>query len=65
MPQRKSSPRAASARDARFLPVMDRLKHILVVVITIMMGLVLLLAVVDLTFVLGKDILSPLLPRRR
>jgi uncharacterized membrane protein (DUF373 family) len=47
------------AADHRFLSVMDRLKRILVLAITIMMGFVLLLAVVDLGFILVKDILSP------
>jgi uncharacterized membrane protein (DUF373 family) len=59
MPEKKEDPGGAPVPDSRILPVMDRLKHILVIVITIMMGMVLVLAVVDLGFVLGKDILSP------
>ena len=52
-------PRKHRAEDVRFLRIMDRLKRLLVIFITLMMGLVLLLAVVDLGFILVKDILTP------
>jgi uncharacterized membrane protein (DUF373 family) len=59
MPERKRDPKGEPVPDSRILPIMDRLKRVLVVVITIMMGVVLLLAVIDLAWVLGKDIVSP------
>jgi len=59
MPESKRDLKGEPVPDSRILPVMDRLKRVLVVVITIMMGVVLLLAVIDLALVLGKDIISP------
>ncbi len=59
MPGHGSAPPTQRASEARFLSFMDRLKRILVLAITIMMGFVLLLAVIDLGFILVKDILSP------
>lgn len=45
--------------NARILLIMDKLKRILVIAITIMMGLVLLLAVLELGFILARDVLTP------
>jgi len=59
MPVHESAPRKHHAGDVRFLKIMDTFKRLLVIAITIMMGLVLLLAVVDLGFILAKDILTP------
>ena len=59
MSESKRDPKGEPVPDSRILPVMDRIKRVLVVVITIMMGVVLLLAVIDLALVLGKDIISP------
>lgn len=59
MPERKQDPKRTAVQDSRILPVMDRLKRLLVVTITIMMGFVLLLAVLELAYVLVKDIVTP------
>jgi len=59
MPGRRSDLKTDRPADSRVLAIMDRLKRILVVAITIMMGLVLVLAVLELGLILAKDLLSP------
>lgn len=59
MPGRGPGRQTDRLPDSRILPIMDRLKRLLVVAITIMMGFVLILAVLELGFILAKDILSP------
>jgi len=59
MPERRPDRKPGGGPNSRMLPTMDRLKRVLVVAITIMMGFVLLLAVLELGFILTKDILTP------
>ncbi len=59
MPKRAAGLETDRRLKSRMLTIMDRLKRVLVVAITIMMGFVLLLAVLELGFILTKDILSP------
>ena len=59
MPERRAVFKTDRSPKSRMLPIMDRLKRVLVIAITIMMGLVLLLAVLELGFILTKDILTP------
>ena len=59
MPGRNPDLQTDRSTDSRILPIMDKLKRVLVVTITIMMAFVLLLAVVELGFVLAKDIFTP------
>ncbi len=59
MPDWKPVVRIPDLRHLQVLGCMDLFKRLLVIAITIMMGVVLLLGVVDLGFILVKDVLSP------
>jgi uncharacterized membrane protein (DUF373 family) len=59
MPERQEDLKPPHLANPRVLPTMDRFKRVLVIAITIMMGLVLLLAVIELGVILAKDIFTP------
>jgi uncharacterized membrane protein (DUF373 family) len=59
MPENGQDLEARRPENSRLLALMDRLKRVLVAAITAMMALVLFLAVLELGFILAKDISSP------
>ena len=58
MPDRKPVFRMRSLKDLKLLAALDSFKRILVIIITFMMGVVLLLAVIDLGHTLYVDIVD-------